>query len=89
MIDDYLTETKQTKTTTKMDNKIFMKMLLMLITLCSFNAIAQAGSRPAIPVNSMSKEASWICQGCQKSCWSNQTDWKGDYHCNGCGKKKG
>jgi hypothetical protein len=31
---------------------------------------------------------SWRCSACGNHCWSNAKDWKGDYYCNACGKKR-
>jgi hypothetical protein len=71
------------------DNKIMIKLLLLLfpLLLFAFNLPAIENSPTSNQICSKDDGVSWKCKGCGKRIWSNRTDWAGRYQC-GCGVYK-
>jgi hypothetical protein len=68
-----------------------MKLFLMIV-FCAFSFFMMNSSHitaiESPPYFCKNDGVTWRCQGCGNHVWSNSSDWKGDYKCNGCGKVK-
>lgn len=67
--------------------------LFLMIIFCAFSFFMIPSACPhayEISANDICKNEgmSWRCKACGQYCWSNDKDWKGNYHCNSCGKQK-
>lgn len=76
----------------KVKHKDEVKFFLLII-FCAFSFfmmnISQASASEKIQdYIGYNDGTTWVCSGCGNRCWSNSTDWKGQYHCNACGKIK-
>jgi len=77
------------------DTKQFFIIMLLLVPLffLALNANADI-TCPTCNQNlhivvEASRSASWRCNGCKRFVYSEESDWRGDFYCNNCGKRKG
>lgn len=68
--------------------KLFLMVIFFAVSFFTMN-FSQASANE-IHSNYICKNdgVTWKCRGCGKNCWTNSSDWKGQYYCNSCGTKK-
>lgn len=82
-------ESKYTKYKNICDNKVMFKLLFLLLPLLffAFNLSAIESNTTYKQIHFKNDGVTWKCKTCNKSNWSNKTDWTGRYSCS-CGTYK-